>query len=200
MKATKRLTHVILSSIAAGSIATAASAATLPAGYVGLQLGQGHTHYSVSDVTGKNFTVTSAKIDDTKVAGRVFGGYQFNENFATELGYTYYGNTEFKNMNGTAGNNGRIQEYAYDLVVKPILPLQNNFNLYAKGGVAYIRAKTSGNLSHDENKTRPTYGLGLCFDANNNVPVDLSWSRVQNSGNIPNADLFAVGVAYRFDS
>jgi len=45
----------------------------------------------------------------------------------------------------------------------------------------------------------PTYGAGIDYTIpKTDIDVDVSWSHVQGAGAIPNADLWALGVAYKF--
>lgn len=191
----KLFVAVALAGFALIGFSTAANAA-LPGFYAGGQLGYGHTSWTNSDLH-----VNSASIDQDGLAGRVFGGFEFNENWAAELGYTRFPNTDVKNINGVAGNNGDINnQYDIDLVAKGILPLANSFSMYGKLGGAYAKASSSRDLITSSSRVYPTFGVGLSYDITPNVPVDLSWNRVQkvNNGPIPSTDLFAVGVAYNF--
>ncbi len=94
------------------------------------------------------------------------------------------------------------------------MPLQNGFALYGKLGAAWLDAKASESVSGNsifagsastsgsgtEHKILPTFGVGLSYDSTPNVPVDISWNRIQKVGNtdLESTDLFSVGVAYNF--
>lgn len=195
MKFQKLILSLAIAGLASFGAASIASAATAPAGYVGVQIGQGDTHWSKGDV--KN--VTSASIDNNRLTGRVFAGYQFNENLAAEFGYSHFDDTKYKRINGTSAN-GKIREYVYDLVGKAILPLPNNFNVYAKAGVANVHAKASGSLnSNNGTATELTYGLGAAYDVTPVVPVDLSWTHINSGSGIPKSDFVALGISYHFN-
>lgn len=173
--------------------------AALPGFYVGGQLGWGHTGWSTSDTT-----PSASSVDNNGIAGRVSGGYQFNENWAAELGYSRFSNTDFNKIGGIPGFNATVKnEYAVDLVGKGILPLGNCFNLYGKLGAAYLSAEGTTNFggsSNTEHKVYPTFGVGVSYDITPNVPVDLSWNRIQKVGSndLPSTDLVALGIAYNF--
>lgn len=169
--------------------------AALPGFYLGIQGGVADTHYSTGSVSG----VTSANIHNTVAAGRVFGGYEFTPNWAAELGYTQFANTTYKNINGT-GSNGHISQNAVDLVGKGILPLDDGFGLYAKLGLAVINSiQRLVVSSNTRSNVYPTFGLGASYDITENIPIDISWNRIQKTGNgIPSTDFFAAGIAYNF--
>ena len=193
MKFQKLLINVAFVGLASLGVASIASAATLPAGYVGVQIGQGDTHFGKSDV--KN--VTSANVDSKDLAGRVFAGYQFNENLAAELGYTHFYDAEYKRINATSAN-GKVKEFAYDLVGKAIMPLPNNFNVYAKAGVANVHAKGRGVTTKKDTATELTYGIGAAYDVTPMIPVDLSWTHTNSGSGIPKSDFVALGISYHF--
>ncbi len=201
------LAKLAVSAIAACAISTVANAA-VSGPYVGGQVGWGNTNINNNDIFGNNSGISSS-IDNTGVAGRIFAGYQFNPNWAAELGYTRFSDTDINDITayGVPVGNGSLREQAFDLVGKGILPLQNNFNLYGKLGAAYLQGDMSFNGSGvsttgDENKVYPTYGVGISYDVTPNVPVDLSWNRIQKVGDsdLQSTDLIAVGIAYNFGS
>lgn len=161
--------------------------------YVGTQLGASDTHYQPTDID----TVTSAQVNHTGFAGRIYAGYQWNANWAAELGYTHYANTHFSELNET-GQSGRIVEQATDLIGMVILPFKP-CAVYAQAGVAHINADQQGNLpGADKTVFSPKYGVGIRYDVIQNVPIEITWSRVQENGWIKSADLVSLGIAYHF--
>lgn len=199
LKLKKSLLVAILASASLLGVSTLANAA-LPGFYLGGQAGWGDTHYN-SDATG----ATSKK--DTGLAGRIFTGYQFDQNWAAELGYTrFHNSTATYNLGAGAGNATiTLKEQAIDLVGKGILPLQDGFALYGKLGAAWLDAKASASNatiegSDTEHKILPTFGVGLSYDITPNVPVDISWNRIQKVGNtnLESTDFFSLGIAYNF--
>lgn len=172
-----------------------AFAMVMPGFTMGVQVGEGITHYETDDVSG----VTSADIDDKGLAGRIFLGYQATDIWGFELGYTRFADTDFNNINGT-GLNGDITEQAIDLVAKGTYTLPNNsLGLYGKVGVGYVDAEAEDGLTGDNDALMPVFGLGLSYSVTPTIPVDISWTRFQDTGSdIPSADLIALGIAYNF--
>lgn len=167
--------------------------------YLGIQGGVSQMFW-----TPQNINVTSANIDQTSGGGRVFLGYQFNPYFGAEAGFTYYGDATFKSIqgNGYANANGSISEQAVDVVVLGSYSI-GGFNFFVKTGGALLSTSVSDvitNISGIDNVSKIlwTYGGGISYDLTTNLPLSLTWMRVQNSGNIPNTDLTSLGIAYYF--
>lgn len=188
---------VVLSSVVSAS----AMAAALPGAYVGAGLGYGNVHQSVSDVDNSK---------DSGLAGRAFAGWQFNQYLATELGWSKFTDATFKANSPFASVHGKLKTDAVDVVVKGILPVADSFNLYAKAGAAYVMSRADAsvtlfgypaNYDEKENKWFPTFGAGATYDFTPNVAADLSYSRIQKTGNsdiFNSTDLYTVGLIYSF--
>lgn len=209
-------------------VAANAIAAQQPGVYVGGQLGVGNVHQSISSsdvnlpkgLTFQSFNSSTSKAN--AAAGRLFTGYQFNSNFATELGWTKFSNVDtkfsgkatqatFATLNVQQGK-ATTKTDAIDLVAKGIYPVSDNVNVYAKAGAAYVLSRTNtsetviqqgkstlvkGNKS--ENKLMPTFGVGASYDFNPNLAADVSYNRIQKVGgssNINSTDLVSVGLIY----
>jgi OOP family OmpA-OmpF porin len=191
-KTKKPLLGALLAAITVTSLNTAVAA--LPGYYLGGQIGLGNTHYGSSDVN----SVTSASIDTNNLAGRLFAGYQFNPNWAFELGYTQFSKTKFSKI--VPGDiSGNIKEYSIDALGKGILPLDNGFGLFGELGAAYVSAKANGALTGSEQRVQPAFGAGASYDVTANIPLFIAWNHTQKmGGNVPSTDLFSLGAAYNF--
>ncbi len=140
--------------------------------------------------------------------------------------------------NGTF--NGQIKEsfYAFDLMAKGTLPFDNDtFYAFGAAGVAYVHQKVtvsgsvkgtgttgvfppySGPISYtpkDVTQTkghfRPKVEVGLGYNINENVAVDVAYSRIFGKGKVediakangdftkylPDLDMVTVGLTYKF--
>jgi OmpA-OmpF porin, OOP family len=135
----------------------------------------------------------------TGIAGRAFVGFDFHKNFAVEGGYTYFG------KKASIDGLDTFRTQAFDLVGKMKVPMDNGFGLYAKVGADYLMTKESGSgESENQDHFGVVYGVGASYDITPNFVADLSWTRF--GGNLelsekfqPNADLYALGLAYKFD-
>lgn len=198
--------------------------ATLPGFYLGGQLGWGNVHQGTYVATYLNKLITkfvpdaptdSLKIlySDTGLAGRVFGGYQFNSYVGLELGYYHFNRMNVNTDLQFAANfphlqlpldfktHATVNTNVFDLVAKLIWPITEKFSLYGKLGIAYldVRGNVSAkvtvpvvdNITADVklsgnpamNLVYPTFGIGMNYDLTKHVSTDVSWIRIQQINN-----------------
>ncbi|MDR3477687.1 MAG: outer membrane beta-barrel protein [Gammaproteobacteria bacterium] len=188
----KKLLSLAIASLAGLFIASTASA-TIAGAYVGGQLGWGQTNIF------KGVNTQGYKTNDTGIAGRLFGGYQINQNFAAELGYMKFSNATVKHESGD------IQTYAVDIAAKAMMPLSNSFGVYGKLGAAYLNESfgiSNGNsrVSFSEGKVYPELGVGVSYDFTQQLSTDLSYTRIQktSNGNLNSTDFVGLGLSYHF--
>ena len=175
------------------------------------------------------YTITSnsTSTSDDGWAGRLYAGYQFDCHWAAELGWSIFSDV---NTNGTIRGvdlvttspytiraNGSVDIDAVDLVVKGMMPLENNFSIYGKLGVAYVWSHggdanasfvepgiinvSTGNVNlSNEHKFFPTAGIGVGYDITPNVVANIEYDRIQKVGSsdLGSTDLATVGLAYHF--
>jgi OOP family OmpA-OmpF porin len=175
---------------------SAVNAGAVPDYYAGLDLGYSNTHYSDA-VLGS----------DSSTAGfgtRLYGGYEFTPNYAVELGWTRFAKA--------SGNRTKsVSQYAYDASFVGRYPITNSgLSIFAKLGLAYVQAKKdfSGQGHAYANNIRPAYGIGVenVFTPHLSMLVQLwhvqgkndAFSGFNVNGKLPDADLYTVGVIYRF--
>lgn len=182
-----------------GLLSSSTAYAVFPGPYAGLTLGEAYTHYSAS-----NTGLSSATVDNNGFGGSVYGGYQFNPNWGVELAYVQFPSTRFTNITGGAGSSGTVNENAVQLMLKGTAPISDlGFNITAKAGAAWINATASHAFSNggapDQARVTPAYGVGLSYDVTPSTPLEVSWTRIQNSGNIQDADLLGLSLTYFFN-
>jgi hypothetical protein len=192
---------ILLSSFAAAMTFSGASFAVTPGFYVQGALGQSNTNPNASADWGN---VSSGSSKGTGFAGRLAAGYQFDQFWGAELGWTAFAKTEYSNLNKIAGNNASYTQNVFDVLGKASYSFDNGFGVFAKAGVGFVRQSNSavagivGGISKI-NATRPTAALGVRYDFNQNVGVDLSWQRYFKGGNLTqNSDFYGVGLIYSF--
>lgn len=206
-----------LSSAALASVATTSTTATDSGIYLGVQAGYGDTNWN--DIKGSNdagFANVSTSVKDTGFAGRLFAGYDFNQYLAVEGGYTYFPNSDITNTFQTSAINFggivvpastetdkyTIKTYGLDLVGRINVPVYQNFGLYAKAGPGYLH--TSG-FGGNVGNVDLVYGFGADYKITDHLIADASFTRfngdhqLNSSSYQPNADLYALGLAYKFN-
>ena len=189
--------------------------AEMPGFYAAAQLGYGNTHINTGNlvsITNGFSPVTLPDLNNMALAYRLSFGYQLNQNLAIELGYRRFSNTSINAGDGSHYSAvASSQERAFDLVGKSIIPLTNQFSVYGKWGIAYVKPNSHGvanttsgytaSTTDYSNTLEPTFGLGISYALKPNVPIDFSWNRIQKIGgdnHAPSSDFYAIGVSYYF--
>jgi OOP family OmpA-OmpF porin len=116
--------------------------------------------------------------DDT--AFKIFGGYQFHPNVGAEAAWS-----QLFDKSG-------VKVEALELVAVGFFPLQNQFSVIGKLGIANVDVKTPFG-SND--KTEITWGLGVQYDVTPKIGVRGQWQRYETDDAI---DLISIGVLVRF--
>ena len=207
----KQMLNGILA-FACATTASLASAQTVPANsfYLGLDVGGARTgnEFKSSDFTDiQNVTFDVKQTGDTKLAGRIYLGYQYNDYVGAELGYLLAQSSSdtigpFTSGTTTVGpfNSSIKVKPSGDLVLVGTIPLEYNFGLFGKLGFSYLStSSTIQGQSVTEHRYPLTFGAGFSYDVDN-VRVKLGWDRIQASGNILNTDFVYLGVSYYFGS
>lgn len=168
--------------------------------YVGAQAGVGKIDTSdYKDWFNKSYqavlvnaTTSSFSSDEGGFSGRLFAGYNFNEYFGIEGGYTSlaknnYGYNIAYSYSGGSYNYNRQASFdtsAVDLVGKAYLPLKQlsnslvNFKLSARLGVAYV----TQNISSSYRFTEKSSGEEIINIKNNSDITNRSWQPTYGLG------------------
>lgn len=158
-----------------------ASAAALPALAEGLYVGG-----SAGKGDLKPDTIAGQSADTHGTAFKLHGGYQFNDNFAIELGGARL---------GKFGTDGRASATFLDAV--GTLPLSQSFSALGRVGVARTQVKAGG---AKDTATTPKLGLGVQYNLNKKTNIRTEWERyrVPTFAGKSNADMWSVGFNYGF--
>ena len=139
-------------------------------------------------------------------------GYQFGKYVAIESGYTHFANV----TNDTALNNDTVKTYGIDLLVKGILPITEQFNVFAKAGAMYLHTSATDNNvlfgtgpSIAFHRYVPEFGLGTSYNVNQHIALTVQGIRTlavkgsgttgTNSITMPATWLALAGVSYKFN-
>ncbi|MCU0765296.1 MAG: outer membrane beta-barrel protein [Burkholderiaceae bacterium] len=148
-----------------------------------------------------------ATASDTKDIGiKLYGGAMFNPYLGVEAALFDLGEAS-----GTAAVPGvgqaRVSGKARgaSLVGVAAYPF-GDASVFAKAGVAYVRARSEGGLagfsaSESESSLQPIYGLGASYAFTPQWVGRIEWERIRvryAADATDNADLVSVGLAYRF--
>jgi OOP family OmpA-OmpF porin len=167
---------------ALGFAGSAAAQSNLSSWYVGGTVGQAEF---------KDACQGLASCDEKDTAWRILGGYQFNRNFAAEIGY--------HNLGEASAPGGAAEGTAWELVGIGTLPLGNQFSAYGKLGVYRGELEAFG---AEETNNDLTFGVGLQYDFTRALGVRGEWQRYSNMGGgavaETDVDVLNVGAVYRF--
>ncbi|MCK4869774.1 MAG: outer membrane beta-barrel protein [Gammaproteobacteria bacterium] len=158
--------------------------------------------------------------------GRISLGWSISQYFNLETGWVYFASNNYSYPNGGVTQKLRATAGAVDLLGKIILPISkfsktfDHVSLYVKGGGAWIYRRLSErpnklHLTQDSitrSTLRPVLGVGITYDFNTNVSMDLGYTRyfgkslIEQSGSnltntsnyIPNGSTAFFGVYYKF--
>lgn len=204
--------------------------------YVGLGVGAGALDVP-SDLF-NNKALKAAGVDQNLqnnwgFAARVEAGYlkavSSNVLLGAELGFNYLPQSKYT-VDGASedgeGNKGQQHEYIkytdYNidalLVAKYLLPSQ--FNVFAKGGFAYVHQKIKGSYtftqdsvtldsdsaSETTSRILPELAAGVGYSINSNIDANLTYAHVFGDSvsasavnNVPSSNSVLVGIDYKFD-
>jgi OOP family OmpA-OmpF porin len=183
--------------------------------YGGISAGQSRARIDdariISGLLGGGLATTSIADDNRDTGYKLYGGYQFNRNFALEGGYFDLGQFGFMaNTTPTGTLNGSIKLRGVNLDAVGILPITEKFSAFGRVGLNYAQARDSFSgtgavlvLNPNPSKRDTNYkaGLGLQYAITDSLGVRLEAERyrindaMSNRGDI---DLVSVGLVYRF--
>jgi OOP family OmpA-OmpF porin len=170
--------------------------------YAGVGLGQTKAQDACSGIAG--FT---GSCDDKDQSYKLFVGYDFNRNFAAEVGYVDLGSISATGQVGAVPVTASADATAFELVGVGKLPLSNNFSLIGKLGVVrwdVDSRATAGAVSASTSDTGTdlTFGFGVRYAVTRNWMVQAEWQRYNDIGNNNvgdgNVDVLGVSVLFKF--
>ena len=176
--------------------------------YVGGSLGQSMTSFDSEFSSGG----TSYSQEKTKMAYKGFVGYSINQYLAVEGGYANFGKPKAKvSGTGWSGENSQ-EESAWFAAAKGTLPINEQFNLFAKLGVTYNKVTSKWNAMNDSNSTSKSraemlYGVGAEYNLTKQVGIRLEYEdfgkfgdQFTNDGGTgrTKTSMWSLGAAYKF--
>jgi OmpA-OmpF porin, OOP family len=183
--------------------------------YVGANVGQSRAKIDDERITGSllgaGLTTTSI-IDDNRDTGyKLYGGYQFNKNFAVEGGYFDLGKFGYTATTVPAGTlTGNIKLKGLNLDLVGILPITEKFSAFGRAGVNYAEARDSfvgtgavqvTNPNPSKRDTNYKVGLGLQYAFTDSLAMraEVERYRINDAvGNKGDINMVSVGLVYRF--
>ena len=145
---------------------------------------------SLASTRWKGDDIGGLSTDKSATGGKIYGGYAFTPNFGLEAGYASLG--KFDSAAGSVKADG----FFADAV--GTLPLGSGFS--ALGRVGLFNGKLDSSLAGDDRGTSYKVGAGLQYDFDPRLAVRGEWERYRFDalGSKSNADMYSVGVNYKF--
>jgi OmpA-OmpF porin, OOP family len=154
--------------------------------------------------------------EDQDTAWRFFGGYQFNRNWAVEVGYADFGEATGTGPIPAGGNAGfKLHSSAFDLTGIGSLYVSQRLSLFGRLG-AYMGRTTRDTeftnfpaLNDAKTNSGFTFGAGVGYDLGR-LGVRAEWQRYDNIGTNQNSaiqgqpsgtdevDVFSLALLFRF--
>lgn len=115
----------------------------------------------------------------TKAGGKIYGGYNIDNTWAVEAGYTDFGKRSYNYSVGGAAGGLNTDAHSYYVAGKGTWPVARDFAVFGKLGVArnHNEVTTSGiaSVSGSDNKTALYASVGGEYAINKNVKVSLEY-------------------------
>ena len=114
-------------------------------------------------------------------------GYTFSPNIGVEVGFNDYGKVNFGGFDASAKSSHA------SLILTA--PLNNQFSIYGRAGVASTDRKVSGyGGSASETKTEGLFGIGVGYNFAKNLTGTIEYQKLNDS----DVSAFAAGVKFSF--
>ena len=173
------------------TLASLAIASTLIAAPAGAQMKTPDAHFYGGFGLGR--TENNAGTVDKKDEGwKLFGGYQVNRNFAVEGGYADLGQAAIPGA--------VLDTSAWFAHAVGILPINEQFGLFGKLGLAMVETDTTGIGTLDS--TSPAFGLGLRYFFTPQFGIRGEWDRFRAPGSPftgkSDVDYWSISAVFRF--
>jgi len=183
--------------------------------YAGANIGQSRASIDDARISSgllqNGFSSATISDDDRDTGYKIFGGYQFNKNFALEGGYFDLGQFGFAATTVPAGTlNGSIRLKGLNLDAVGILPMTERFSAFGRIGVNYAEASDSfsgtgavrvSNPNPSQRETNLKVGLGVqyAFTPALALRAEVERYRIDDAvGNKGDIDQISIGLVYRF--
>ncbi|SFB73420.1 outer membrane beta-barrel protein [Massilia yuzhufengensis] len=189
----KKLIVALIASAAAMSAAQAQT--TAPRAYVGVGVASADHEF-------KRSGATNIDTEGYKASGKIFGGYDFNQTWGVEAGYTDFRKADVNYTTAGVNTRGETDGHSVYLAAKATMPVNEQFSVYTKLGAArnkseLVALNSAQNMSHS--KTEAYGALGAQYNLNQNVSLIAEYERYGKSKDFgAKADVWTVGAKYAF--
>lgn len=179
---------------------------TLAASLVAIGSAQAQTVVADSGALSRAYigaSVSGAKnqtIDDWKAGGKVFAGYNFDQNWAVEAGHTRFDSQDYRVITGSGAGDAFVKSNSSYLAAKYTLPVNGALSAYGKLGASYNERKGGYRNTNWNDHDTGLYGaVGVQYALTKNVSLVGEYERYgKDKDNGAKADVVSAGVQYTF--
>ena len=148
--------------------------------------------------------------DDSDTGFKIFGGYQFNPNFAFEVAYVDLGEAKITGTDSVLGSTtATVEASGFNFAVVGSFPVGERFELMAKAGFFRwdldLNASSSvfGSGSESETGFDPMFGIGGSFNITNNFGLRVEYEKFLDVGDEDttgqsDVNLISASLVFRF--
>ncbi len=152
--------------------------------YAGVNLGQNKYDFAGAGISG------AAK--DTSTVVGILGGYAINKNFAAEAAYTSLGSVD-------VGGGNTVKSSVLSLSGVGSFPINDQFSLFAKVGLAQSKVEATGQAS--KTKSGTTFGIGGQYNVTSAIGIRVGYDKYKVGANPSidiNTSVMSVGGVFKF--
>jgi OmpA-OmpF porin, OOP family len=179
--------------------------------YGGISLGQSQARIDEPRISARLAAEGASRSSMTQnehdMAYKIFGGYQFNRNFAVEAGYFNLGKFDFNSTTVPAGTyNGQIKLQGANVDLVGTLPLTQRWSALGRAGIQYANARDTfqstgavriPNATPSKNAVNYKIGVGVQYEVNPTLFVrgEVEHLRVNDAiGNRGGVNMYSVSL------
>jgi opacity protein-like surface antigen len=154
-----------------------------------------HAYIGIGVANAENRVVDAWKSD-----AKIFAGYQFDQNFGVEAGYTNFGRVGFHYPTFDGGISGSTRGQSTYVAGTYTMPLNDRVAAYGKLGVEYSQRRYSSNVGAlGEHDTGLYAGAGLQVKLTGNLALTGEYERYGKKKTLgAKADVFTLGLKVGF--
>lgn len=144
--------------------------------------------------------VKNQSSDDWQAGGKLFGGYNIDQNWALEAGHSRFGNEDINAFSGSGFTTAEVKSSRTYIAAKYTMPVNAELSAYGKLGASYNETKFSlmGD-SYTDRDTGAYAALGVQYALAPNVSLFGEYERYGRKKEAgAKADVVSVGLQYGF--
>lgn len=139
--------------------------------------------------------------DNWRASPKVFGGYDIDQNWGVELGYTHHGSEDYDTNSNALPVRAQVKGSDSYVAAKYAMPVNDRVSAYAKLGASYSERKNDlSGVGRITDRDTGVYGsVGVQYALNQNVSVVGEYERYgKDKATGSKADALNVGLKYGF--